>query len=136
MAGSNVQPGPSDAEQQGVDRSFPESVITDDGVGHRRAGVAVMVAGGLLALLGLTTLTLAYETWSGYVGQAVVAMVLGTGLMGVGWVVLRTGDRLGPRLHVYPSVRRAPADEWAASYSYDRVRVDTFPVAALPRGRR
>jgi hypothetical protein len=96
-----------------------------------------MAVGGLLALLGLTAVTLAYETWSGYVVQAVLAMVVGLGIVGVGWVVLRTGDRLGPHLHVYPVAHRSVADGWADSFSYsrDRVRVDSLPVGALPRAR-
>ena len=121
-----------------MDRCYPESVITDDGVAQRRAGVAVICVGGLVALLGLTTVTLAYETYSGYVGQALVAMALGLATIGVGWAILRDGDRLGPHLHVYPSARRPVTDDRATPSPppRDRVRVDTFPIAALPRARR
>jgi hypothetical protein len=120
-----------------MERWYPESVITDDGVGLRRAGVVVMSFGGLLALLGLTTVTLAYQTWSGYVGQAVLAMAVGSLAMAVGWAILRAGDRHGPRLRVLaPSLRTREETTPLVRWSRDRVRVPTRPMAALPRPRR
>jgi hypothetical protein len=119
----------------GMERWYPESVVTDEGVGLRRAGVAVMCLGGLLALAGLTTVTLAYETWSGYVPQAAIAMAVGAAAMGIGWTLLRAGDRHGPRLQVLAPrpARREPSV--AVRWTHDRVRVENLPLAALPRAR-
>jgi hypothetical protein len=125
-----------------MERCYPDAIVNDDGVGWRRAGVAVMCLGGVVALLGLTTLTLAYYTWSGYAIEAAAAMAIGLAGVGVGWSILRHGDRLGPRLIAFGSattVLRRSADPWADvtwSYGPDRVHVPTAPVGALPAGAR
>jgi hypothetical protein len=121
-----------------MERCYPDAIVNDDGVGWRRAGVAVMCAGGVVALLGFTTVTLAYYTWSGYALEAAAAIAGGLAAVGAGWSILRHGDRLGPRLVAFgPSstVLRRSADPWADvawSYGPDRVHVPTAPVGALP----
>ena len=91
---------------------------------------------GALALLGFTALTLAYETWSGYVIQAVAALVLG--LLGVagGWSLLRHGDRVGPRLVPFPRLSRGTSFAPDPTAAGARVWVRTEPIGALPVVRR
>ncbi len=112
---------------------YADAWVTDDGRGLRRAGATTILAGLLLALGGLTTLTLAQVTWSGYAAQAVAALGVGLCTMAAGWHLLRRGDRLGPRFHpiVAPSRFGTPT---AASTTPIRVRVRTVPLGALPRG--
>jgi hypothetical protein len=126
-----------------MERCYPDAIVNDDGIGWRRAGVAMMCAGGVVALLGFTTVTLAYYTWSGYALEAAAAIAGGLAAVGAGWSILRHGDRLGPRLVAFgPSstVLRRSADPWADvswTYGRDRVHVPTVASGELPtRGLR
>ncbi len=117
-------------------RTYADALVSDDGVSLRRAGVALICVSGTLALLGFTALTLAYETYSGYVVQASGALGLGLVGVAIGWHVLRRGDRLGPRLMPYPAMARIPRFEPEAPRRA-RVHVHSQPIAALqPAPRR
>jgi len=117
-----------------MQRGYADAYLVDDGRGWRRVGTAAIAVGMLIALLGLTTLTLAAETWSGYVAQGVIAMALGTASMTAGWVLLRHGDRLGPRIETCAVSFRAALVEPPATPARVRIRVPTLSYGALPRG--
>ena len=97
---------------------------------------ALMVGGGLLSLSGFTTLTLAYVTYSGYRVQAVLGLAIGAALLGVGWSVLRRGDRLGPALVMFPRGSFAPAvappPVPTPTPRPARIRVQLLPFGELP----
>ena len=116
--------------------TWADAAVRDEGRGLRRAGGALMVGGGLLSLSGFTTLTLAYVTYSGYRVQAVLGLAIGAALLGVGWSVLRRGDRLGPALVMFPRGSFAPAvappPVPTPTPRPARIRVQLLPFGELP----
>ncbi len=77
--------------------------IDDSAVGLRRSGGWLLTIGVCLTGVGVCVMMLAATTWSGYVGQAAVAIVGGLGIAGFGWTQLRAADRQRPRLVAVPN---------------------------------
>ena len=122
---------------------WADGIVRDAGRGLRRAGGTMMIGGALLCLVGVTTLTLAYSTYSGYRIQAGLAVLLGGGLLGWGWSVLRRGDRLGPALVVFARrplhagpVPAAPTRRSTPNPRPARIHVQLLPLGELPPAGR